>query len=78
VKTLRTWNISVEKELGSASEVRGKLLAVLPGVRGTVLGDDAGTSWLFVVHCTVSTRQEVQQILSGAGIQAKAQPVRNT
>jgi len=74
----RTWNISVGKELGSVSEVRAKLLAALPGVRGTVIGDDAGTSWPFVVHCSVRSRQEIQRILRAAGIKARAQSVRTT
>jgi hypothetical protein len=73
---LHTWNISVAKELGSAAEVKAKLLASLPGIRGSVVGDDAGIWWLFVVHCAVRTRQDLQRLLREAGVNAKVQSVR--
>jgi len=76
VKILPTWNISVPKQLGSATEIKQRLLQALPGVRHPVVGDDAGTAWVFVVACEVRTREDIQQVLQRAGIGAKALEVR--
>jgi glycerol-3-phosphate responsive antiterminator len=72
-----TWSISVSKQVGTAAAVKRRLLEVLPGVQGRVVGDDAGTDWVFVVVCTIRTRENLQRALQQAGIRAQARVVRS-
>lgn len=72
-----TWNLSVSKQVGTAAEVKRRLLKVLPGVQGRVVGDDAGTDWVFVVACAVRSQHAVHEILRQAGIHATVRSVRS-
>ena len=71
-----TWQISVTKDhftsIGQASQ---EVCQAVPGVRGEVVGNEAGEAYHFAVRSAENDPKQIQEALTRAGIPASVKRV---